>query len=101
MTYFLQAGLVYGIGYYTAMEQGIIRKSAFKPMFWRHHYFDWMLFAKRGTIFGVIGGAVVGTVIFGNQNLAQKVMKRRYTEWMVGTPRDFRAIQSSFVGKLF
>ena len=65
-TAWLQLGLLYGIGVYTAREQGLIRGSTFITRFWRFHYFDWIKFARRGAVYAWAGGLVAGTIAFGS-----------------------------------
>ena len=77
-TSWLQIALIYGCGLYTAKEQGIVRKGVFFKNFWRAHYFDWILFARRGAIYGYGGGLVVGTLVFGCAELAQRRILSKY-----------------------
>ena len=76
-TSWLQLGIIYGCGVFTAREQGILKRSQFFGKFWRHHYFDWLLFARRAGVYGIAGGLVAGTVLFGNPNLSY----RRAISW--------------------
>jgi hypothetical protein len=73
--------LVYACGLYTAKEQGIVKKRVFFQRYWRAHYFDWLLFARRSAIYGIAGGLVLGTVIFGDQKLALRRAISRYHFW--------------------
>ena len=77
-TAWLQLGLVYAAGIYTAQEQGCIKKSVFFSRFWRFHYFDWLTFLRRGGIYGWAGGLVAGTVLFGNPNLSLRRAISKY-----------------------
>ena len=43
-THWLQMGMVYGAGWYTAKQQGIIGAGKFMVPFWKHHYFDFIGF---------------------------------------------------------
>ena len=71
-TAWLQLGLLYGCGLYTAKEQGLIRKGVIVTQFWKFHYFDWITFAKRGGIYAWAGGLVAGTVMFGSPEISSK-----------------------------
>jgi len=77
-TAWLQLGLVYCCGIYTAHNQAIIRSGQFFKNFWGHHYFDWIMFARRSAIFGVAGGLIAGTFMFGQPDLA---MRRAYSKF--------------------
>ena len=46
--------------------------------FWNHHYFDWITFARRSAVYGVAGGLVLGTAMFGNPYIA---LRRVYSKW--------------------
>ena len=69
-TAWLQLGLVYAAGLYTAKEQGIVKKGVYFQRFWRAHYFDWLLFARRAGIYGIAGGLLIGTRFLGNPHVA-------------------------------
>ena len=77
-TAWLQLAIVYGCGLYTAKEQGIVAKKVFFKAFWRAHYFDWLLFARRGFTYGIVGGLFLGTALFGDQRLAFRRVISRY-----------------------
>mmetsp|Transcript_27072 Transcript_27072/g.26131 ORF Transcript_27072/g.26131 Transcript_27072/m.26131 type:complete len:97 (+) Transcript_27072:106-396(+) len=64
-TGWMQLGLLYYVGLYTAKEQGIVKRGVYFQKYWRAHYFDWLLFARRGAIYAWAGGLVLGTVLFG------------------------------------
>ena len=70
MTSWLQIGLLYACGVYTAQEQGVMKRTQFFGRFWRHHYFDWITFARRGGLYAGVGGLCLGTVLFGNANIS-------------------------------
>jgi hypothetical protein len=78
LTAWLQLAIVYGCGLYTAKEQGIVKKRVFFQSFWRAHYFDWLLFARRGFTYGIVGGLLVGTALFGDQRLALRRVFSKY-----------------------
>ena len=89
MTYFLQAGIIYGLAFYTAREQGLPKPH----MFFKSHWFDWMLFFKRSAIFGVAGGMVLGTLLFGDTRISLNRIgnyfyKMKYTDLSFGDYRD-------------
>lgn len=80
-TFWLQFGLVYAAGVYTARSQGLIRKNVFLTKFWRFHYFDWIGYMRRVVIYAWAGGLVGGTVLFGNPHLAFRRAVNRYHYW--------------------
>ena len=88
MTSWLQLGLLYGCGIYTAQEQGVIKPTQFIARFWRHHYFDWMTFARRGFLFAGVGGLALGTVMFGNSNISLRRGIHHFKFWFVGDKPD-------------
>jgi hypothetical protein len=76
-TAYLQTGLVVTSALYTAKKQGY-------PLtypFWRAHYYDWLLFAKRGGIYGIGGGLVLGTIFFGDPAMSIRRLKHSYKYW--------------------
>ena len=77
-TAWLQLALVYACGLYTAKEQGIVKKRVFFQRFWRAHYFDWLLFARRGFVYGIAGGLLIGTLTFGDHVLALRRVYSKY-----------------------
>ena len=77
-TAWLQLAIVYGCGLYTAKEQGIVKKRVFFQRYWAAHYFDWLLFARRGFIYGIFGGLFLGTALFGDQKLALRRAVSKY-----------------------
>ena len=83
LTAWLQLALVYDCGLYTAKEQGIVKKKVFFQRFWRAHYFDWLLFARRGLIYGVAGGLVIGTLAFGDHVLALRRAHSKYQHYFL------------------
>ena len=46
--------------------------------YWRAHYFDWLLFARRGAIYAWAGGLLAGTVMFGNPDLSLRRAISKY-----------------------
>ena len=71
-TAWLQLGLLYGCGLYTAKEQGLVRRGVIFCRFWRFHYFDWIGFAKRGATVAWAGGLLAGIIMFGSPDLTLK-----------------------------
>jgi len=69
-TAWLQLAIVYGAGLYTAKEQGIVKKGVYFQAFWKAHYFDWLLFMRRGAIYGLVGGFFLGTYMFGSPEIS-------------------------------
>ena len=90
-TLYLQAMLVYSCGLYTAKEQGIVKKGVYFQKFYKAHYFDWILFGQRSLKYGVAGGLVLGTFLFGSASvsLARMINKYHYyTAWEKPDPRN-------------
>ena len=81
-TAWLQLGLLYGVGLYTAREQGIVSKSVIFPRFWKFHYFDWITFLRRGGVYAWAGGLVAGTVLFGSPDISIRRAISRYHCWV-------------------
>jgi hypothetical protein len=81
-TAWLQLGLVYACGIYTAQEQGIIKRNVLFSRFWRAHYFDWITFAQRSVKIAWVGGVLAGTVLFGNPHVAFKRCISKYRFYM-------------------
>ena len=80
--------MLYGCGVYTAREQGVFSRVQFYGRFWRHHYFDWMTFARRGVVYAWAGGLVAGTVLFGNPEVSMKRVVSKYHRWVSAEKRD-------------
>jgi hypothetical protein len=74
----LQLAIVYACGLYTAKEQGIVKKRVFFQKFWTAHYFDWLLFGRRSLTYGIVGGLVLGTALFGDQQMAVRRVISKY-----------------------
>ncbi len=94
-TAWLQLGLIYGIGLYTAKEQGIVKKGVFFQKYWKAHYFDWLLFGRRALIFGWAGGLFIGTHLFGSPQLAiRRAFSKYYLYfgWEKPDPRQREAL---------
>ena len=77
-TGYLQLAILYGVGLYTAKEQGIVTKGSYLKPYWKAHYFDWLLFAKRGLIYAGAGGLVLGCYLFGMPNYAPRRAYGKY-----------------------
>ena len=89
-TAWLQIGLCYAAGVYTAKEQCIIGKTGFFKNFWAHHYFDWIMFGRRAFTYGIVGGLVAGTIMFGRPDLALRRANGRYEQYFSGRIPDVR-----------
>jgi len=81
-TAWLQLALVYGVGLYTAKEQGIVKKGVYFQNFFRAHYFDWLLFFRRSAVYGIAGGFVLGTYFFGNHSVAAVRAYNKYRYYL-------------------
>ena len=82
VTAWLQVGLVYAAGLYTAKEQGCVARGVLFSRFWRYHYFDWISFIRRAGVYGVGGGLVAGTILFGSPEISIKRVVGFYNTWM-------------------
>ena len=101
-TMWLQMSIILGCGLYTAKEQGIMGRGQYVCKFWNHHYFDWMTFVKRSGIYGVAGGIVLGTFLFGNPDIAIRRIHSKwssYTAWG-GIQNDVRNSHATYAAKL-
>ena len=87
-TSWLQLGLMYGCGIYTAQEQGVIKRNVFVSRFWKFHWFDWITFARRSFLFAGVGGFVAGTVMFGNSSIAFRRVMSKWTYWTAMEAQD-------------
>ena len=65
-------------------------RSSLFGRFWRHHYFDWTTFGLRSLKFGLVGGLLAGTVLFGNPHIAVSRIESSYKRWFVAKPSDGR-----------
>ena len=99
-TAWLQLGLAYACGIYTAQNQGIIRTGQIFKNFWSHHYFDWIQWGKRSVVFAWAGGLVLGTFLFGNPDTALRRIRTRYEVFMVSAKSDVRANDEMYTIKL-
>ena len=94
-TAWLQLGIVYACGIYTAQQQGILRSDQVLSAFWRAHYFDWISFAKRSVKYGWIGGLVAGTVLFGSPSITFRRCQSFYNLWMKNGRLDINATETT------
>ena len=92
-------GIVYACGIYTAKQQGIIKTGQIFKNFWGHHYFDWILWARRSAI-GAVGGVFLGTLLFGDAKLARKRVWNKYDYYVAGEIPDPRAGVEMWTPKL-
>ena len=96
-TAWLQLGMVYVVGVYTAREQGCIPSSQFMCRFWRFHYFDWLTFLRRSAIYAVGGGLVAGTILFGSPDLSIKRVISKYNHWFAENKQDKRGDTATYM----
>ena len=89
-TAWLQLGLLYACGLYTAKEQGCVARGVIFSRFWRYHYFDWQTFLRRGGIYAWGGGLVAGTILFGSPDVSIKRCIGKYQYWMCENRQDVR-----------
>ena len=95
-TSWFQLAIVYACGLYTAREQGIVKKGIYFQKYWKHHYFDWTTFLVRSTKFGLVGGLIGGTVLFGNPSLAIRRAVSKYYYWLGFKRQDVRDNESNW-----
>ena len=91
-TSWIQLAFIYAAGIYTAKEQGIVKRGVYFQRFWRAHYFDWLLFARRAGIYGVAGGFVFGTFWFGNVKLSLRRIYSKYQYYMQMEKQEKRGV---------
>ena len=77
-TAWIQMGFIYAAGVYTAREQGCVPRNTMFTKFWQFHYFDWLTFLRRSGVYGIGGGLVAGTVLFGSPDVSIKRVINRY-----------------------
>ena len=82
VTAWMQVGMIYAAGLYTAKEQGCVARGVLFSRFWRYHYFDWITFMRRAGVYGVGGGLVAGTILFGSPEISIKRVVSYYKHWM-------------------
>ena len=100
-TAWLQLGLLYGVGLYTAKQQGLIRSGVVFTKFWKFHYFDWITFLRRGGIYAFAGGLVAGTVLFGSPDLSIRRSISSYHYWLSGEQKNIRGDYGAFLNPKF
>ena len=81
-TSWFQLAIVYACGLYTAKDQGIVKKGVYFQKYWKHHYFDWTMFGVRSFKYGLVGGLIGGTILFGNPDLAIRRSISKYNYWI-------------------
>ena len=77
-TAWLQVALLYGVGLYTAKQQGLVKSGVVLSKFWNFHYFDWITFIRRGGMYAGVGGLIAGTVLFGSPDLSIRRAINKY-----------------------
>ena len=90
VTAWMQLGFIYATGVYTAQEQGCVPRGTMFARFWRYHYFDWLTFLRRGSIYGIGGGLAVGTLLFGSPDMSLKRVISKYQYWFHEDKLDVR-----------
>ena len=97
-TAWLQLALIYAAGLYTAKEQGIVKKGVYFQRYWRAHYFDWLLFLRRGSIYGMGGGLFIGILTFGYPITSIRRVVSKYNRYFVmRKPDQFNKETSYFI----
>ena len=100
-TAWLQLGLLYACGLYTAKEQGLVRKGVIFTKFWRFHYFDYITFIRRGVVFAWAGGLLAGTIMFGSPDLSLKRAINRFNFYVMGMDVDYDNKEGRFITRKF
>ena len=100
-TAWIQLGLLYGAGLYTAKEQGCVARGVIFSRFWRFHYFDWLTFLRRGGVYAWGGGLVAGTVLFGSPDVSIKRCISLYNHWMAENIQDKRGDYAGYLPSKF
>ena len=100
-TAWLQLGLVYAVGVYTAREQGCVPRTTMMCKFWKFHYFDWMTFLRRAGVYGWAGGLVAGTIMFGSPDVSIKRAIGKYQYWFAENRQDVRGDTAGFINGKF
>ena len=98
-TSWLQLGIMYGCGLYTAKHQGIVKNGVYFQKYWTHHYFDWLKFLQRSFKYAFVGGFVAGTVLFGNPDLAIRSAVSKYHFLFSKKIEDVRANENNYTTK--
>ena len=83
LTLYLQGGIFYLTAYYTARGQGLPNPH----LFYKSHWFDWITCFKRFAVFGIAGGMILGTVMFGDTGISLKRIYNRYNRLTYTDPR--------------
>jgi len=100
MTSYIQLSFVYLAGLYTAKKQGIVQRGVYFQQFWKHHYFDWLLFARRAGIYGIGGGLVVGTLFYGSPAISLARVKNYYRHKFVMEKPDTKTVENNYILKI-
>ena len=99
-TSWLQIGLLYGTGLYTAKQQGLVGKGVVFAKFWGYHYFDWITYIRRAGLYAGVGGMVAGTILFGSPELSMQRMRSWYACYFQQDRPNVRGDYGNFlVGK--
>jgi len=99
-TSWLQMSLIYACGIYTATNQGILKRGQIFKNFWGHHYFDWIMFARRSAIFGVAGGLIAGTLLFGDLDMSLRRIKGKLAYHLKDRIPDVRNSNAQLIAKI-
>ena len=73
-----------------------MKRGAFVGKFWKHHYFDWISFMRRSGVYGVAGGLILGTALFGNPNIALRRCQSKYFYYMKDRKPEVRDNEASW-----
>jgi len=68
-----------------------VKKGVYFQRYWRAHYFDWLTFARRAGVYGIAGGLVFGTYLFGHPSISIKRAVNYYYYlfvWQTPDPRN-------------
>ena len=73
-----------------------MKRGVYFQRYWRHHYFDWTLFLKRSMIYGVAGGVVAGTFLFGDAQLALNRIVNKYNVYLRANTKEVGDAESKY-----
>ena len=73
-----------------------MKRGSFFGKFWKHHYFDWISFMRRSGVYGVAGGLLLGSALFGNPNVALRRCHSKYLYYMKDRKSEVRDNEASW-----
>mmetsp|Transcript_28103 Transcript_28103/g.24835 ORF Transcript_28103/g.24835 Transcript_28103/m.24835 type:complete len:170 (+) Transcript_28103:29-538(+) len=96
LTFVLQGGIFLATALYTARAQGLPSPH----LFYKSHWFDWITCFRRFAVFGIAGGLIAGTLLFGDPHVAVKRVYNRYNRLCFTDPSSYaQGYQIPFTNK--